>query len=89
MQCVITHKASTKQPAVTLREALILGVLRAHLTGMGIPPSLADLARCVSVKRQTVHQHIDSLVAKGFLTRERKAYRSIRLTDKKLPYSPR
>lgn len=55
---------------LTPREAQLLDALVDHVTDHGFQPSLRELARAVGLRSaSTVHHHVASLEAKGYVRR--------------------
>lgn len=71
---------------LTAKQAYGLGVIKTLML-RGFPPTHSEIARTLSVKRQTVEQLIVILTRKGYVLRDRGIGRSLRLTDKPLPYA--
>jgi Mn-dependent DtxR family transcriptional regulator len=81
----------SKQPEnsqeITPKQAHALGVISVLVQkNPDFPPSLAEVAKYLDVKKQTVAQLLVILERKGYVTRSG-GYRSVRLTDKPLPYA--
>ena len=53
----------------------------------GFPPTHSEIAKMLDVKRQTAEQLLVILERKGYILRNRGVGRSLRLTDKPLPYA--
>lgn len=73
---------------LTAKQAFGLGVIRTILK-RGYPPTISEIARYIDVKRQTVEQLLVILERKGYVARDKGVVRSLRLTDKPLPYETR
>jgi Mn-dependent DtxR family transcriptional regulator len=52
----------------------------------GFPPTHSEIAKLLNVKRQTAKQLLEILERKGYVLRDVGVGRSIRLTDKPLPF---
>lgn len=69
-----------------MKQAFGLGVIRTLLK-QGFPPTLSEIASNLGIKRHTAMQLLDILERKGYVLRDRGVVRSLRLTNKSLPYS--
>lgn len=74
-------KKRGRKPAKQLTEAQrrVLQELRDFLVEHGFPPSTHELADRLGVSSATAHEQVGQLVKKGFLTREARKARSLRL----------
>ena len=71
---------------LTVKQAFGLGVIRT-LIGRGYPPTLSEIASNLGIKRHTAMQLLAILERKGYLLRNPGVVRSLRLTNKPLPYA--
>lgn len=71
---------------LTAKQAYGLGVIRT-LIQRGYPPTNSEISKCLDVKRQTAEQLLVILERKGYLLRNPGVVRSLRLTNKPLPYA--
>jgi len=68
----------------------ILDFLIDQIKGKGIPPTLADIAKCFGYKnRSTVQQHLQVIEKKGYIRKSPKLSRGIELTLEEKFFVPR
>ncbi len=71
---------------LTRQQDRILQFLRTHLARHGHGPSLEEIGTAVGIRSKgTVHRHVQALIDKGYLQREARSWRSLRLTDTPTP----
>lgn len=67
---------------ITKRQNAILTYIRAFVAGHGFPPSIRQIGVAVGLSSSsTVHSHLKTLEAKGYIRRHRSHPRSIQLVD--------
>jgi repressor LexA len=71
------------------RQAQILDFIKQHIQSKGSAPTLREIADSIGVSSlATVHEHLQSLVAKGLIKRKGGKVRSIELKDVELNFNP-
>lgn len=85
MPVQITSHADLNCIELTPKQAFGLGVIRTMLM-RGFPPTHSEIAKMLDVKRQTAEQLLVILERKGYVLRNPGVGRSLRLTDKPLPF---
>src|SRR5688500_8944620 len=71
---------------LTSKQQRVLEVIRNCMRERGQPPTVREIGREIGVASScTVQRHLDALVRKGFITRDRYKYRSIQLADSPFP----
>ena len=65
----------------TPRQLQALRFIYEYQTGKGYSPTLAEIARSMSVTNVTIFEYMQALERKGFIRRRRHEARSIELTD--------
>jgi SOS-response transcriptional repressor LexA len=66
--------------ALTPKQAAVLTVIRRHIAEKCQPPSIREIGADIGVLSScTVQRHLDALVKKGYIVRDRYKYRSIRV----------
>jgi repressor LexA len=65
---------------LTDKQRAVLEAIQEYWSENGIPPSLADLAPALGIRRSTVHQHVLALKKKGYLDHVEGSGRSWRPT---------
>lgn len=73
---------------ITERQAYALGVISVLVQrNPDLPPTLSEIAKYLNVSKQCVSQLLVILERKEYVVRAKGSYRSVRLTDKPLPYA--
>ena len=68
------------QGQLTARQQQVLDVIAAYIREHGYPPSNREIGKAMDIRSpHGVKQHIDRLVAKGFIEREPGKARAIRV----------
>jgi len=71
---------------LTTKQQRVLEVIRNWMRERGQPPTVREIGQEIGVASScTVQRHLDALVRKGFITRDRYKYRSIQLADSPFP----
>jgi repressor LexA len=71
------------------RQAQILDFIKQHIQSKGSAPTLREIADSIGVSSlATVHEHLQSLVAKGLIKRKGGKVRSIELKDVDINFNP-
>jgi repressor LexA len=71
---------------LTAKQQRVLEVIRTWMRERGQPPTVREIGQEIGVASScTVQRHLDALVRKGFITRDRYKYRSIQLADSPFP----
>lgn len=71
------------------RQAQILDFIKQHIQSKGSAPTLREIADSIGVSSlATVHEHLQSLVAKGLIKRKGGKVRSIELKDVEINFNP-
>jgi repressor LexA len=71
---------------LTAKQQRVLEVIRSTMRDRGQPPTVREIGQEIGVASScTVQRHLDALVRKGFITRDRYKYRSIQLADSPFP----
>jgi repressor LexA len=71
------------------RQAQILDFIKQHIQSKGSAPTLREIADSIGVSSlATVHEHLQSLVAKGLIKRKGGKVRSIELKDIDINFNP-
>jgi repressor LexA len=71
---------------LTTKQQRVLEVIRSTMRDRGQPPTVREIGQEIGVASScTVQRHLDALVRKGFITRDRYKYRSIQLADSPFP----
>jgi repressor LexA len=71
------------------RQAQILDFIKQHIQSKGSAPTLREIADSIGVSSlATVHEHLQSLVAKGLIKRKGGKVRSIELKDIEINFNP-
>jgi repressor LexA len=71
---------------LTTKQQRVLEVIRTWMRERGQPPTVREIGQEIGVASScTVQRHLDALVRKGFITRDRYKYRSIQLADSPFP----
>lgn len=71
------------------RQAQILDFIKQHIQSKGSAPTLREIADSIGVSSlATVHEHLQSLVAKGLIKRKGGKVRSIELKDIEVNFNP-
>jgi repressor LexA len=71
---------------LTTKQQRVLDVIRSTMRDRGQPPTVREIGQEIGVASScTVQRHLDALVRKGFITRDRYKYRSIQLADSPFP----
>jgi repressor LexA len=71
---------------LTTKQQRVLEVIRGAMRERGQPPTVREIGQEIGVASScTVQRHLDALVRKGFITRDRYKYRSIQLADSPFP----
>jgi repressor LexA len=71
---------------LTVKQQRVLEVIRNTMRERGQPPTVREIGQEIGVASScTVQRHLDALVRKGFITRDRYKYRSIQLADTPFP----
>ncbi|WP_027933709.1 LexA family protein [Amycolatopsis thermoflava] len=68
-------------PELTPTESSTLHVLAGYIAAVGRPPLLRELAAALNTPRGTVRGRIDRLVTKGYITREPRIGRGLRIVS--------
>jgi len=69
---------------VSPRQLEVLQIIERSLAARGFPPTYAELTVELGLaphSRQTIHEHLSRLAAKGMLVRHARAARGLTLTD--------
>lgn len=67
---------------LSAREQLVLDGIRSFVAEHGYPPTVRELGRRVGISSsQTIFQHLLTLEAKGWIQRDPKVARAIRVMD--------
>lgn len=64
---------------LTLKQARILAFVRERLQEIGAAPTVREICTETGTGPCTVYRHLEALVKKGHLTKDRYAYRGLRL----------
>ncbi|MFW5652584.1 MAG: transcriptional repressor LexA [Planctomycetota bacterium] len=67
---------------LTRKQLDILRYVRDYRTRHGCSPTLREMGEAFGVSKGTLHEHVESLIKKGALTRNANKSRSLRLTSK-------
>lgn len=68
------------RPQLTRQQDRVYGYLRNYPGGTHLAPSLRDIAVALNLASlATVHKHVEHLIAKGYVTREKFSQRSLRV----------
>jgi repressor LexA len=71
---------------LTTKQQRVLEVIRNAMRERGQPPTVREIGQEIGVASScTVQRHLDALVRKGYITRDRYKYRSIQLADTPFP----
>lgn len=71
---------------LTSKQQRVLEVIRNCMRERGQPPTVREIGQEIGVASScTVQRHLDALVRKGFITRDRYKYRSIQLAGTPFP----
>lgn len=71
-----------RRPTLTKRQAEMLTLIRDSIRDQGCAPSFNEMAAAFGYRSlSTVHEHVTSLVEKGYLTREFNRERALTLVD--------
>lgn len=71
---------------LTAKQQRVLDVIRTAMRERGQPPTVREIGQEIGVASScTVQRHLDALVKKGYITRDRYKYRSIQLADTPYP----
>lgn len=82
MSCPLGARAGL--PPVSARQLEILQIIERSLEAHGFAPTYRELMIALGLgphNRQTIHEHLSRLVAKGMLVRHARAVRGITLTE--------
>ena len=82
MSCPLGSRAGLRP--VAPRQLEILQVIERSLEARGVPPTYREFIIALGLRRhnrQTIHEHLSRLAAKGMLVRHARATRGITLTD--------
>lgn len=80
-------KRNRNSEEITEKQSYALGVITVLVKrNPDLPPTLSEIAKYLDLTKQAVGQLLVILERKGYITRTG-GYRSIRLTDKPLPYA--
>ena len=69
---------------VTPRQLAVMWHVSEYTSGVGLPPSLDDVAEVMNVSAVRVRQHFINLRKKGYLTWSRYKQRTVKLVDVRL-----
>jgi SOS-response transcriptional repressor LexA len=64
---------------LTTRQAAVLALVRESIQRRGFPPTLRELGEALGIRSNGVNDHLRALVRKGFLHREDRKSRGLRL----------
>lgn len=73
------------RPALTPRQRLILDTIHAHTRNLGYPPSVREIGAAVGLtSTSSVHHHLQTLEANGYLRRTAGRCRAVVLESAEL-----
>lgn len=71
---------------LTKRQVEVFSFIKEKIAGDSYPPSIREIARQFKFRSPaTVQQHLGAIMKKGYLARDKKSYRLLRLTPQSLP----
>jgi SOS-response transcriptional repressor LexA len=65
------HAPAPAQQPLTTKQSMVLDVVRIAIARSGVAPTLSEIADAVGLRSMaSVHQHLETLEAKGYIRRE-------------------